>query len=458
MLSVVIQGLGFVGSAMAIAVASRLDRRGKPLFTVTGIDLDNKTGVERIDSINAGKFPFITNDIKLNNELQKAIERGNLTATSESSVYSEADVVFVNINCDLVNENGQDKIALSVFIDSIREIAENIAEETLVIIESTVPPGTCQKIVYPLFREVFNKRNLDIKKFFLAHSYERVMPGDEYFDSIINYWRVYAGINDASADSCESFLSKIINVEDYPLTRLSNTIASETGKLLENSYRAVNIAFVEEWGRFAEDAGIDLYEVINAIRMRPTHSNIMQPGFGVGGYCLTKDPLFAKIAARDIFKLNGHEFPYSTQAIQVNAEMPLVTLNKLKHYFNGNLSGKKILLLGATYRQDVGDTRFSPSEIFVREAKQKGAKVNVFDPMVNYWEELDIKIENKLPNSADYEAVVFAVPHREFTELDLAEWILGCSVLIFDANNVLTKKQVSDIRENKLNYMSIGRG
>jgi nucleotide sugar dehydrogenase len=214
----------------------------------------------------------------------------------------------------------------------------------------------------------------------------------------------------------------------------------------------------EEWGRFAEDAGIDLYEVINAIRMRPTHSNIMQPGFGVGGYCLTKDPLFAKIAAKDILKLNGHEFPYSTQAIQVNAEMPLVTLNKLKHYFNGNLSGKKILLLGATYRQDVGDTRFSPSETFVREAKQKGAKVNVYDPLVNYWEELIIKIENKLPNSADYEAVVFAVPHREFTELDLAEWILGCSVLIFDANNVLTKKQVSDIRENKLNYMSIGRG
>ena len=458
MKNIVIQGLGFVGAAMAVAVASILDEKNKPLFHVTGIDLPSEAGQERIDCIASGKFPFKTNDIKLGKELKKAVERGNLNASDDKNRYKDAAIVLVSINCDLIKINGQEKVALDQFVSSIREIAEIISENTLVIIESTVPPGTCEKIIYPIFQNAFNSRKLDINKFFLAHSYERVMPGDNYFDSIINYWRVYSGINEESADRCELFLSKVMNVEDYPLTRLSNTIASETGKLLENSYRAVNIAFVEEWGRFAEDAGIDLYEVINAIRMRPTHSNIMQPGFGVGGYCLTKDPLFAKIAVRDIFKLNGHEFPYSTQAINVNAEMPLVTLNKLEHYFNRNLSGKKILLLGATYRQDVGDTRFSPSETFVREAKQKGAKVKVYDPLIDHWEELDIKIENQLPNSADYDAVVFAVQHREFTELDLAEWILGCSVLIFDANNVLTKKQVSVIRKNKLNYMSIGRG
>ena len=94
----------------------------------------------------------------------------------------------------------------------------------------------------------------------------------------------------------------------------------------------------------------------------------------------------------------------------------------------------------------------------VRGAKQKGAKVNVYDPLVNYWEELNIKIENQLPNSADYEAVVFAVPHREFAKIPMNDWINGGDILLFDANNVLTKKQVSDIRENKLNYMSIGRG
>ena len=128
------------------------------------------------------------------------------------------------------------------------------------------------------------------------------MPGKNYLDSIINYWRVFAGINDISADKCAEFLSKIINVKKYPLTRLSNTNESETGKLLENSYRAVNIAFIEEWGRFAEDIGLDLFNIIDAIKMRPSHNNIMQPGFGVGGYCLTKDPRFADLSVKQIFK------------------------------------------------------------------------------------------------------------------------------------------------------------
>ena len=458
MKNIVIQGLGFVGSAMAVAVASKLDNKGDPLFHVTGIDLSSSLGRERIDCINSGEFPFKTNDKKLSYELKKVVGRGNLKATNDNSLYAKADIVIVSINCDLVNENGQDKIALSAFISSISQIAENITENTLVIIESTVPPGTCEKIVYSVFEDAFNKRKLNVRKFFLAHSYERVMPGNEYLDSIVNYWRVYAGINDSSADKCEAFLSKIINIKEYPLTRLSSPTASETGKLLENSYRAVNIAFVEEWGRFAEDVGIDLYEVIDAIRMRPTHVNIRQPGFGVGGYCLTKDPLFAKIAARDILNIDGHEFQFSTQAVQINADMPLVTLNKLKHYFNGDLKGKKILLMGVTYRQDVGDTRYSPSEIFVKEAKSQEAEIIVYDPLIAHWDEVGMNISSKIPSADDYDVIVFAVPHKEFANISLNEWITQNNTLLFDANNVLTKQQVLEIRENKLNYMSIGRG
>ena len=373
-------------------------------------------------------------------------------------LYLEADIVLVSINCDLIKKNDQEKIALDHFTDSIRDIADIISEDTLVIIESTIPPGTCEKIVYPLFEDVFNKRKLDIKKFYLAHSYERVMPGDNYFNSIINYWRVYAGINKESADICEAFLSQVINITDYPLTRLSSTTSSEVAKVLENSYRAVNIAFVEEWGRFAEDVGIDLYEVIEAIRMRPTHSNIRQPGFGVGGYCLTKDPLFAKIAAKDILQLNGHDFPFSSQAVKINNEMPMVTLNKLKKYFNDDLYGKKILLMGVTYRQDVGDTRFSPSEIFYNEAKAGGAEVSAYDPLVEFWDEVDMDIETVLPDSADFDAIVFAVPHKEFADITINKWITQNNILLFDANNVLNKTQVSAIKENNLNYMSIGRG
>jgi nucleotide sugar dehydrogenase len=328
----------------------------------------------------------------------------------------------------------------------------------MVIIESTVPPGTSEKIVYPIFEEKFDARGIDIKKFSLAHSYERVMPGENYMDSIINFWRVFAGINQLSADHCEAFLSQIINIKKFPLTRLKTMRASETAKLLENSYRAVNIAFIEEWGRFAEEVGVDLYEVIEAIRMRPTHSNIRQPGFGVGGYCLTKDPLFAKIAAKDIFHLKGHDFPFSTNAIAVNQRMPLVTLEKLKQYFGGTLSNKKLLLLGVSYRQDIDDTRFSPSEIFVNEAEKIGAIITAYDPFVEYWTEMDIQLPSELPDLLQYEAIVFAVPHNEFQNLSFKDLQPDHDLLIFDANNVLSKVQIKNILDNRIRFLSIGRG
>jgi UDP-N-acetyl-D-glucosamine dehydrogenase len=458
MKNIVIQGLGFVGSAMAIAVSSRINQKGNPLFNVIGVDLPSKEGSKRINLIKSGKFPFITNDDKLLEELKKSINRGNLSATSDESTYSKADVILVSINCDLINKNNKEKIDIINFTDSIQKIADNISEETLLIIESTVPPGTCEKLVYPIFKKSFEKRRLNIDRFYLAHSYERVMPGDQYFDSIINYWRVYSGINIESADKCESFLSKVVNYKEYPLTRLKNTTASETGKLLENSYRAVNIAFIEEWGRFSEEVGVDLYEVIDAIRMRPTHSNIRQPGFGVGGYCLTKDPLFAKIAARDIFKIKGHDFNFSSKAVSINNQMPLVTLDKLAKYFNGSLIDKNILLMGVTYRQDVGDTRFSPSELFVKEAESKGAKVKAYDPLVDYWEELGSFIDKKLPETSEFDAIIFAVPHKEFSKIHFNEWIARKDILLFDANNVLTKKQLLEIKNYEFNYISIGRG
>jgi len=204
--------------------------------------------------------------------------------------------------------------------------------------------------------------------------------------------------------------------------------------------------------------GIDLYEVIDAIRMRPTHANIRQPGFGVGGYCLTKDPLFAKIAAKEILNLNGHEFPFSSKAVQVNDEMPLVTLKKLKNHFNGDLNGINILLMGVTYRQDVGDTRFSPSEIFIKKGRSQGAKINAHDPLVDHWDEMNMDLKTELPDSTDFDAIVFAVPHKEYVDINLNEWISNRRTLLFDANNVLSKTQVLEIKENGLKYMSIGRG
>ena len=145
---------------------------------------------------------------------------------------------------------------------AVETLGEKIEPNTLVIVETTVPPGTCENLVLPTLRRKFRERGFDEQSVRLAHSYERVMPGEKYLDSIINYWRVFAAVDEASSAECETFLSKVINTEDYPLRKLSSMTASETAKIVENTYRAINnIALVDEWSQFAEIANINLNEV-----------------------------------------------------------------------------------------------------------------------------------------------------------------------------------------------------
>ena len=190
MKTVVVQGLGFVGAVMATVVAS-CKRDNKPIFDVIGLDRNYGLGLQRIKDINEGKFPIDTNDDDLKAVFQECYELKNLTATSDVGVFAEADIIIVSINCDLVNKNGQKNIDLDSFADAIKDISKNIANDTLIIIESTVPPGTCTEVIYPLLEQGSISRNLDIDSIYLAHSYERVMPGKNYLDSIKNFWRVY---------------------------------------------------------------------------------------------------------------------------------------------------------------------------------------------------------------------------------------------------------------------------
>ena len=244
MKNIAIQGLGFVGSATAVAVASRKDKNHKPLFNVMGIDQDNEVGKIRINLFNSGKFPVKTSDKEIIELTKKSYLAGNLKASCLVENYSIASIIISCINLDLINKNGKLSISMSSFKKSLKDIADNISKNTLLIIQTTVPPGTCTNIIKPLFDKTLKKRNMDPNSIFIAHSYERVMPGQNYLNSIINFWRVYSGINDKSAKKCKAFLSKVINVDKYPLTKLSSTNASETAKLLENSNRATNNAYI----------------------------------------------------------------------------------------------------------------------------------------------------------------------------------------------------------------------
>lgn len=456
--TVCVQGLGFVGSAMALAIASAKDKAGCPLYNVIGIDIPNEAGHRKVLSINEGVFPFENNDRKLSMAMQEVFRNGNLWATTDSASFQYADVIVVDINLDIkYDEKHNPMLNLELFKEAIGTIGQNIKENVLVIVETTVPPGTCEHVVLPILQEELEKRKIDKEKVYVAHSYERVMPGEDYFDSIVNFWRVYSGINDKSADKCQEFLESVICTDKYPLTRLAKTTATEIAKVLENSYRATNIAFMEEWGRFAEAIGVDLFEVINAIRMRPTHSNMRQPGFGVGGYCLTKDPYFAPLAAKDIFGLDNMDFPFSTMAVQKNNAMPIVSLDKIEKCLDTTLQGKKLLVLGVSYRQDVGDTRYSPTEIFAREAEKRGAILTYQDPLVEYWTEMNATVMNHIPDFTGYDVIIFTVQHKQYEEIDFQKVHLDADTLVFDANCVLSKEQRNDIAKRKILFSSIGR-
>jgi nucleotide sugar dehydrogenase len=456
---VCVQGLGFVGSAMAVACAVAGTRNGNsPIFDVVGLDLPNKMGLERVDKINKGEFPFATNDFNLVEKVKQANFAGNLSATTKHEVLDQADFVVVDVHFDIGDLDGEGSLNFEPFKNAIKTIGERVRPGCLVLIETTVPPGTCLHVVRPLLSECEVKRGLPVGSIHLAHSYERVMPGTHYLASITDFWRVYSGETEKAGDLCREFLSNVVNVADYPLTRLSNPTASETAKVLENSYRAMNIAFMEEWGIFSENVGVDMFEVLDAIRFRPTHNNIKQPGFGVGGYCLTKDPLFAKLAAKDIFGLPGINFPLSSKAVTINQNMPLHSLGKV-HKALGTLASKRIFLAGISYRQDVADTRYSPSEIFYKEAVAKGAMVICQDPLLTHWEGLEVDVSSELsvcPNNID--AVVFAVPHPEYLKFDPQAWLGEQRPYILDANNCLSKKQRNEFSTLGCVIESVGRG
>ncbi|MBK6937111.1 MAG: nucleotide sugar dehydrogenase [Chitinophagaceae bacterium] len=459
---VVVQGLGFVGSVMGLVVANALTEE----YAVIGIDLPTPASYWKIRSINEGIFPVIASDPKIEIYYQNALKKKNYYATYDSHAYSKADVVVVDINLDVQKKSAKNKdlegynVDLTPFKKAIEAIGANCREDVLVLVETTVPPGTAQKIVRPIMEERLAKRGLATDKVKVGHSYERVMPGPKYIDSIQNFYRVFAGTDEKSAEAVESFLRTVIKTDEYPLTRLGNTNATEMAKVLENSFRAMNIAFMVEWSRFAEEAGVDIYEVVNAIRMRPTHKNIMLPGLGVGGYCLTKDPLLASWARMNLFG-SEEKLGQSEKGVHINDKMPVYAFEYLQSQYEDSLEGKKVLLLGVSYLNDVGDTRYTPVEGFYDHLLEAGCAITLHDPHVKYWEEKDIWVNQDLDEllETDYDVVVITTGHKDYrSNPALLEKVKGKpSCFVYDTIGVLTNEELQSLGEKHV-VKVIGRG
>jgi nucleotide sugar dehydrogenase len=458
---VLVQGLGFVGSAMSLVVANAVNAS----YAVIGVEQDTETGREIVDSLNGGTFPVTADDPKIMEYFEKVRRAGNFYATVDNAAYALADIIIIDINLDVHKKNdakddliGYD-VTLDPFISAVKTIGRYCKYNALILVETTVPPGTCKNIVAPILKSALEERGLPSGDIHIGHSYERVMPGPHYIDSIQSFYRVYSGLDDASADAVEIFLKTIIRTDEYPLTRLGSTNATEMAKVLENSYRAMNIAFVVEWSRMAEEAGVDLYKVVNAIRQRPTHSNLMFPGIGVGGYCLTKDPLLASWARTNL--LDGKDrLSQSETAVSINDQMPRYAYEFLERRYSKSLNGVNILLLGVSYRGDVGDTRFSPVESFYRCLCHVGAQVSAHDPYVKSWPETGIQAINNLAGAlATLPAiVVISTGHRIYQQKETIDALFMCEPLwVYDTIGILSEAQITRLQQ-KHTIIVLGMG
>jgi len=330
-------------------------------------------------------------------------------------------------------------------------------------VETTVPPGTCEKVVKPILEEEFIKRGIDIKENppLIAHSYERVMPGSKYVRSIRNFWRVYSGVNQKSMNLAREFLSNVIDIENYPLTELETTNASELSKVMENSYRAANIALTLEWAKFAEQIGVDIYKVRDAIRMRKgTHDNLLRPSLGVGGYCLTKDPVLANWSMKAIFGLDS-SLDIAINAVNINDTMPLHTLELIKEEFP-EIKDLKVSILGVSYLEDLGDTRHSPTEILVKQLNGLWANVKVHDPYVTYWSEMDsFDVHKEIPKAVeDTDVIVFAVGHSEYRNIQPEQLVKNFEKkpLIIDCSNFLSDEKIKQYKNLGCKVKAVGKG
>jgi len=474
---VVVMGVGFVGAVMAGVVADTVGEDGKPGKFVIGMQRPSPRSFWKIPLLNRGVAPVTSEDPEVAPLIERCVkEKRTLVATWNADVLKLADVVVVDVQCDYLKEElgnlRSGRVAMEALEASIGTIGERIPPDCLVLIETTVAPGTTEFVALPLLEEKFAERGIDSQPL-LAHSYERVMPGREYVRSIRDFWRVCSGVNAESRRRVEKFLREVLNTEDFPLTVLDRPIESETCKIVENSFRATLLAFMDEWSLFAERNGVDLAKVIEAIRVRPTHSNMMFPGPGIGGYCLPKDGGLGMWAYEHILGFEDDIFRITPEAIDINDTRALHVAELVRDGLREagrKLGGAKLLLAGASYREDVGDTRYSGSELVVRKLTEMGAKMSVHDPYVEHWWEFEkqdsypapgyswsrfferqeklteLRVQKDLGAAlAGCHGLILAARHEEYMELDPARIVeqAGGPLLVVDAFNLLDDEAIA---------------
>jgi UDP-N-acetyl-D-glucosamine dehydrogenase len=349
-------GLGYVGLPLAVELA----RAG---FDTTGIDLDPR----KVSAINGGTsyIPDVPTA-----DVQQFVGAGRMRATSDYAAVADLDTINICVPTPLRKTKDPD---MSFVVSAVEAIAEHLHPGMLIILESTTYPGTTEELMQPLLERTGLKAGVD---FFLAFSPERVDPGNLSFQTH-NVPKVVGG----TTATCSELAAALYSTAIQTVVPVTSPRVAEMVKLLENTFRAVNIGLVNEIALMCDKLGIDVWEVVDAAKTKPFGFMPFYPGPGLGGHCIPIDPFYLSWKARQ----NGFEARFIELAGQVNGSMPDAVVHKIADALNSQrkpLNGSHVLVVGVAYKRDIDDIRESPSLDVMRELEQKGVRVSYTDPYV----------------------------------------------------------------------------
>lgn len=373
---VAVIGLGYVGLPLAIYAA-------KSGYSVIGIDSD----IDKVAKLNAGISPV--EDVK-NIEILDVIRTGMFKAQNDFAAIKGAAVILICVPTPLKSSREPD---LSFLENAAKLIGKNLSKEVLIILESTVAPGTTRNFLTPIIKSSSGLANED---FNVAFSPERIDPQNKEWN-LKNTPKIVAGMTQQARTLSIEFYSKFVD----KIIECESLEVAETAKLLENSFRLINISFINELSIFCQKLGIDVNEVITAAATKPYGYMPFYPSIGVGGHCIPIDPLYLANKADEI----GSPTKMIDLADHINQEMPGYFVGRAEEKIGG-LKGKKVLVIGVSYKPNVADVRETPVEALILGLKNKGAEVFWHDDLVTEWNG-----EESVALSSQYDLAILATPH-----------------------------------------------
>lgn len=426
MSKITIVGLGYVGLPLACLCAEKGHK-------VYGLDVDKN----RVDSVNRNESPI--EDEYAANKL-KSLKNKIHATTEPKECIPASDVVIVCVPTPVDRNNSPD---LTAVMNAASTISKCIRQGSLLVIESTIYPGTIEEIVLPILqKQKFNAYKNDL---LVAHCPERIDPGNKKW-TIEILPRVVGGVTKEATKHAAEFYRGILNSE---VLELSSVKAAEATKIMENTFRDVNIAFVNEMAQSFDKAGIDILEVIKGASTKPFAFMPHYPGAGVGGHCISVDPYYLIEKAKQL----GFDHRFLILAREINNNMPHYAVELLENELkklNKPIKGAKVGVLGVAYKGNVDDTRESPAHEVINRLKTKGADVFIFDPHVA--KESNVKDLDELLNKSDY--VVLVTDHREFKSMDLEKLKKHKILAVIDGRNCLDREKIKSMG---ILYHGIGR-